>query len=150
MRGLNHLDDTSSLDHMTDSVRLFASADNLVLDQLEMLGADDHHHPNPQIERAEHVVMRHIANSLKQVKDRQHRPSAFVNNDIDIGWQNARYVLDKPAARDVRQTLDDAFPFDQPSERGKIVLVWSQQYVANRRTQLLDLGMDAVTRHFEE
>src|SRR6185369_14518046 len=112
---------------LANYIKLLAGAIELVFDKLQGLGAGDDDHAYAQVESSQHVFSRHVADLLQQIEDRQDGPTAILKRHVDIGGQNTRNVFDQSAAGDVRQSLNHAFVFDQPFERGQIAFMRLQQ-----------------------
>src|SRR5579859_4286006 len=77
-------------------------------DSIEMAFTDHHHHADPHIEGAEHVIFRHLAKALDQLKDRGHRPASKTNFHAAVLGQNARGIFGEPSAGDVDERVEKA------------------------------------------
>ena len=68
-------------------------------------GRADDDHSDAHVERAEHFVVGDVADALHQAEDRRFGPRAAVDLDRDAVGKDAWDILEKAAARDMREAV---------------------------------------------
>src|SRR5262245_20092123 len=141
---------STPIDDLADDIKLLAGAIELVFEELQELGAGDDDHAYAQVERTQHVFMRHVAYLPQQIEDRQDGPTPFFDRHVDVGGQDARDVFDQSASGDVRQALDHAFMFDQPFQRGLIAFMRLQQLFGDGAAEFGHVLVEVISGGVED
>src|SRR5574341_380962 len=100
-RCLDEPDLAVAINHFADDVMRLTREVELVFDELQKLWADDDDHSDAQVERAQHIFARHIADLPHQVEDGRHGPTGFLDRHVNVRRQNTRDVFDQAATGDV-------------------------------------------------
>ena len=85
----------------------------------------------------------------EQLEERQHGPGAELDFGIDVVGQDARDVVDEPAAGDVGDALDLDFGADFADLR-QVKSVGAQQFLAERRAQSAGARLEPAAELVEE
>ena len=73
---------------------------------VHVMGGHDERHPDPAVERAEHLAVLDAARLADPADDRRHRPVPAVEPRAQPRGQDSPDVEGEPAAGDVRESLD--------------------------------------------
>src|SRR5690606_1273058 len=92
--------------HLSDDDRLLTMLAQTLHGFVRVLGGNTDRHADTAIERAIHLRIRDVAGLLQPIEYRRPLPSLSAQDRLEPVGQNARNVLDEPAASDVRDAVD--------------------------------------------
>lgn len=78
------------------------------------------HHPDPAVERPQHLVIGNIPLLLQPMEHGRPTPTGYIDDRLGIHRQHARNVLRQPAIRDMRQ-CQNLHLVQQPQNRPKVL-----------------------------
>src|SRR5262245_50270912 len=96
----------------SDDIKTLAAIIQLIFDKLLKLRVDDEDHSDAEVERPLHLFTRNVPDLLHQIENRRLRPASLLEYYVNIPRQDTRNIIHQTSARDMRQSLDDAFVFD--------------------------------------
>jgi hypothetical protein len=120
-----------------------------VLDLVEVARGDDHHHADPHVEGALHLLGGDGPSPLDQAEEGRHLPRAPPQERPEPLGEDPRDVAGEAPSGDVGEGAH-LVPLEERLEGGEVASVGREEGFAHRPSELGEVRVDAVAKPLEE